>query len=57
MENLCIRKITKEREMARMSAEVKDWGEVCKLPACVHLMRSHAWRCLIFDLLDRALVQ
>lgn len=30
LENLCIRKVTKEREMARMSAEVRDWGEVCK---------------------------
>jgi hypothetical protein len=34
LENLCIRKVTKEREMARMSAEVRDWGEVCELSLC-----------------------
>lgn len=39
LENLCIRKVTKEREMARMSAEVRDWGEVCKLSLRVTVIK------------------
>jgi hypothetical protein len=39
LENLCIRKVTKEREMARMSAEVRDWGEVCELSLCVTVIK------------------
>lgn len=39
LENLCIRKVTKEREMARMSADVRDWGEVCELSLSVTVIK------------------